>query len=226
MMGDKASVSTFKAYLVPVIIMIVMGLVLFLTAGSLKYWQAWIWWSIVSLLTLFIAGYFVKKDPGLLARRMNVKEKEPQPVIIRVLSLLSMLTYVVPGFDFRFDWSTVPVWAVIAANVMVFLGYVVIIRVFRENSYTSTVIQVEKEQQVIASGPYALVRHPMYTGLLIMMLFTPLALGSYWALIFAFLFIPTTITRIRKEEAILSRDLPGYKDYLVKTRYRLIPSVW
>lgn len=225
-MGDNAQVSTFKAYLVPVIIMIVMGLVLFLPAGSLMFWQGWILWSIFSVLTLFITAYFLKKDPGLLSRRMKVKEKEPQPGIIKVLSFLSMLTYLIPGFDFRFHWSAVPVWLVIAANVMVFLGYVLIIIVFRENSYASTVIQVEQEQQVISTGPYAMVRHPMYLGLLIMELFTPLALGSYWALIFAFLFIPTNIFRIRKEEKLLLQDLPGYTGYLNKTRYRLIPLIW
>lgn len=225
-MEDNTNLSTFKAYLVPIIIMIVMGLVLFLPAGSLKYWEAWIWWSIISALTLFITAYFLKKDPGLLARRRKIKEKEPQPGIIRILSLLSLLIYLIPGFDFRFHWSTVPVWMVIAANVMVFLGYVFIIMVFKENSYASTVIQVEKEQQVIKTGPYAIVRHPMYTGLLITQLFTPLALGSYWALIFSLLFIPTIVFRVRREEEVLLRELPGYKDYCMKTRNRLIPSVW
>ncbi len=225
-MDDNANLSTLKAYLVPVIIMLVMGLILFLPAGSLRYWEAWIWWSIISAITLSITAYFLKKDPGLLSRRMKVKEKEPQPVIIRVLSLLSLLAYLVPGIDYRYHWSAVPVWLVITANALVLLGYVFIFIVFRENSYASTVIQVVKEQQVIKTGPYAIVRHPMYTGLLIMQLFTPLALGSYWALIFSFLFIPVIIFRIRKEEAVLVRDLPGYMDYRTKTRYRLIPSVW
>jgi len=203
-----------------------MGLVLFLPAGSLKFWEAWIWWSIISAMTLLITTYFVKKDPGLLSRRMTVKEKEKQPGIIRILSFLSMLTYLIPGVDYRYHWSVVPVWIIIAANALVFLGYVFIFLVFKENSYASTIIQVEKEQQVIRTGPYAIVRHPMYTGLLIMMLFTPLALGSYWALILAWLFIPTFIFRIRKEEEVLLRDLPGYKDYYLKTPYRLIPSIW
>lgn len=225
-MGNNAGLSTYKAYLMPVIIMIVMGLALFLPAGSFRFWQAWILWSIFSVLTLFITAYFSKKDPGLLSRRMNVKEKEPQPLIIRVLSILAMLSYIIPGYDFRYHWSSVPVWLVIAANVMVFLGYVLIIIVFKENSYASTVIQVEEEQQVIDTGLYAMVRHPMYLGLLIMVLFTPLALGSYWALFFAVLFIPMNVFRIRKEEAMLLQGLPGYKEYLLKTRYRLIPFIW
>jgi protein-S-isoprenylcysteine O-methyltransferase Ste14 len=215
-----------KAYLFPVIIMAVLVLVLFLPAGSFKFWQAWIWWAIISALTLFITAYFLKINPGLLSRRMKVREKEQQPGIIRLLSFLSLLLFVVPGFDYRYHWSAVPVWMVAAADAMVFLGYVLIIMVFKENSYASTVIQVEKEQQVIKTGPYAVVRHPMYTGLLVMQLFTPLALGSYWALMFSFLFIPVVISRIRKEEQVLLRDLPGYKDYATRTRYRLVPSVW
>jgi protein-S-isoprenylcysteine O-methyltransferase Ste14 len=225
-MGDNTNLSKFKAYLVPVIIMIVMALVLFLPAGSLKFWQAWILWSVISVLTLFITAYFLKKDSGLLSRRMKVKEKEPQPGIIRILSVLSLLIFIIPGFDYRYHWSILPVWTIIAANAMVLLGYLFIFLVFKENSYASTIIQTEKEQKVITTGPYAIVRHPMYTGLLIMQLFTPLALGSYWALIFSFLFIPTIIFRIRKEEEVLLRDLPGYKDYFNKTRYRLIPLVW
>lgn len=226
-MEDKTdNLSASKAYLVPLIIMIVMGLVLFLPAGSIKFWQAWIWWSIISALTLFITAYFLKKDPGLLSRRMKAGEKEHQPGIIRLLSFLSLFAFLVPGFDYRYQWSAVPVWVIIAANALVFLGYALIFLVFKENSYASTIIQVEKEQQVITTGPYAIVRHPMYTGLLIMQLFTPLALGSYWALIFSFLFIPVIIFRIRKEEEVLLRGLPGYTDYSTKTRYRLIPSVW
>lgn len=225
-MAANAPVSTAKAYLVPVIIMIVMGLVLFLPAGSLKYWQGWIWWAIISGVTLYITAYFVKRDPGLLARRMKVQEKEPQPAIMRILSFASMFTFLLPGFDYRFSWSAVPLWLVVLANAMVLAGYIFIFRVFKENSYASTVIQVEKGQQVISTGPYEVVRHPMYTGLLSIMLFTPLALGSYWALIFGVLFIPINILRIRKEEEVLGRGLPGYADYCRKTRYRLIPLIW
>lgn len=219
-------VSKSKAFLVPVILIAVLGLVLFLPAGSFLFWQAWIWLSIFSGLTLFITVYFLRKDPSLLSRRMKVKENESQPWIIRFLSILSMLAYLIPGLDFRFHWSVVPVWIVFVADVMVFLGYVLIFTVFRENSYASTIIQVEKEQRVIVTGPYAVVRHPMYTGLLVMLLLTPLALGSYYALIFALLSVPPILFRIGKEEKMLSQELPGYVDYLNKTRYRLVPLLW
>jgi len=225
-MAEKASVSKSTAYLVPVIIMIVMALVLFLPAGSLKYWQGCIWWSVITGMTLYITSFFVSRDPGLLARRMKVQEKETPPLTVRIMSFLSLLTFLIPGFDYRFHWSAVPTWLVITANAMVLTGYIFIFLVFKENSYASTVIQVEKEQQVISTGPYAVVRHPMYSGLLLIMLFTPWALGSHWALVFAALFIPVILWRIKREEQVLSNQLPGYMNYLAKTRYRLIPFIW
>ena len=120
----------------------------------------------------------------------------------------------------------VSVWVVVAANLMVFLGYVLIIIVFKENSYASANIKVEEEQQIISTGPYAIIPHPMYTGLLVMILFAPLALGSYWAIIPGLLYIPWTVIRIKNEEELLLRELPGYKDYCLKIHYRLIPSIW
>jgi protein-S-isoprenylcysteine O-methyltransferase Ste14 len=224
-MADNTKMSKQKAFLVPVIIMIVLGAVLFLPAGSLRFWQAWIYWSGFSVLTLFIAIYFLKKSPELLSRRMQHKEKETTRKPPAILNLF-FLCFAIPGLDFRFHWSAVPVWLVIAANAIVFLGYIFIILVFKENSYASTIIQVEKEQRVITTGPYAIIRHPMYLGLLLLILFTPLALGSYWAVIPALLSIPMNIFRILGEEEVLLRDLAGYKDYCLKTRYRLIPLIW
>jgi len=224
-MENNTKSSKLKAYLVPIIIMIVMGVVLFLPAGSLWYWEGWIFWFGISALTIFITAYFLKKSPELLSRRMKNKEKETTRKPLAFLKLY-LLGYLIPGLDFRFHWSTVPVWIIIASNAFVFLGYIFIIIVFKENSYASTVIQVEEEQPVITTGPYAIVRHPMYLGMLIMSLFTPLALGSYWAIIPILLFIPGTIFRIKNEEEVLLRDLPGYKEYCLKTRYRLIPSIW
>lgn len=224
-MEDSVKTSKAKAFLVPIVIMIVMWAVLFLPAGSLQYWEAWILWSGFSILTLFITVYFLKKSPELLSRRMKHKEKEATKKPPAILNLC-FLCYIIPGLDFRFHWSSVPVGVIIAANAVVFTGYLFIILVFKENSYASTVIQVEKEQRVITTGPYAIVRHPMYLGLILMMLFTPLALGSFWAIIPALLIIPMNVFRIAGEEDVLLRDLPGYKEYCLKTRYRLIPLIW
>jgi protein-S-isoprenylcysteine O-methyltransferase Ste14 len=224
-MENKAKLSAGKAFLVPIILILVMGIIIFLPAGSFRFWQGWIWWAGFSVLTIFMTIYFLKRDPGLLARRMKFTENKE---VSRPPALLNLyfLAYIVPGFDFRFHWSDVPVWTVIVANILVFSGYLFIIYVFRENSYASTVIQVEKEQKVITTGPYALVRHPMYSGLLMMSLFTPLALGSYWALIPALLCIPSFILRIKSEEEVLLKELSGYKEYCLKTRYRLVPFIW
>ncbi|MDD4803549.1 MAG: isoprenylcysteine carboxylmethyltransferase family protein [Syntrophomonas sp.] len=224
-MEGNPKLSKSKAYRGPIVGIIVLGLVFFVSAGSLRYWQAWIYWTIFSSLTLFITVYFFKRSPELLARRNQVKDQKTVKKIPAFLNLY-ILAYLVPGFDFRFHWSMVPVWVVVAANLMVFLGYVFIIIVFKENSYASANIKVEKEQQIISTGPYAIIRHPMYTGLLVMILFAPLALGSYWAIIPGLLYIPWTVIRIKNEEELLLRELPGYKDYCLKIHYRLIPSIW
>ena len=221
-MTTKSHLSPSKAYLLPVIYDRV-GPGLISPAGSLRFWPAWMWWSIISAMTLYIPIIF-KKDPGLLSRRMQVKEKNHSRASYAFCHFY--LSVIIPGFDYRYQWSAVPVWVVITANVLVSLGYVLIFLVFKENSYASTVIQVDKDQEVIKTGPYAMVRHPMYTGLLIMILFTPLALGSYWGLLFSCLFIPTVLFRIKKEEEVLLRDLSGYKDYYIKTRFSLIPLIW
>ena len=224
-MEGNTKFSKLKAYIVTIIIMLVMGVIIFLPAGSFRFWQAWIWWIGCSVLTIFITAYFLKKNPELLSRRMKFKEKENTPNPPAILKLY-YLTFLIPGFDFRFHWSDVPVWMVITSNIIVFLGYILIIFIFKENSYASTIIQVEQKQQVIKTGPYSVVRHPMYLGLLLMLLFSPLALGSYWAVIPSLLSIPLVVFRIKSEEAVLRQDLPGYKDYCVKTPYRLFPFIW
>lgn len=224
-MEGNAKLSKRKAYLVPIILMFVMGVIIFLPAGSFRFWQAWIWWLGFSILTIFITAYFLKRSPELLSRRIKFKEKEIKRKPPAILNLY-FLGFIIPGFDFRFHWSSVPIWITIISNAIVFLGYIFIIFVFKENSYASTVIQVEQEQKVITTGPYALVRHPMYLGMLLMSLFSPLALGSYWAIIPSLMIIPSLLLRIKVEEEVLRQSLPGYNDYCTKTRYRLLPLIW
>ncbi|MBM7868490.1 methyltransferase family protein [Heliomicrobium gestii] len=196
-MGDTER-SKRKAYLFPILIMIAMGVILFLPAGSFRFWQAWIWWCGLFALMMFTTAFFQKKSPELLARRRAYKETEvtrKPPAILK----LYFLGFIIPGFDVRFHWSSVPVWMIIVSDVLVFVGYILIIFVFNENRYASTVIQVEQDQSVITTGPYAIVRHPMYSGMLLMSLFSPLALGSYWAIIPSLLIIPSLILRIKNE---------------------------
>lgn len=205
--------------------MIIMLIILFIPAGTIKFWQGWILWSGFSLITFFITLYLAKKNPELLSKRTNVKEKETSKKAPAIFKLF-YLSFILPGIDFRFHWSNEPTWFVIVSNIFVFGGYIFIFFVFRENTYTSTVIKVENKQNVITTGPYAIVRHPMYSGMLLMSLFMPLALGSYFSLIPALFIIPTILFRIKTEEKLLLKNLSGYKDYCLKTHYRLIPLIW
>lgn len=204
-----------------------MGLMLFLPAGSLDYWQAWIYCGVIFIPVSFVVFYFLKKDPELLERRMRVKEhEEKQKTIVKLGMIIFFIGFIIPGFDYRYHWSNVPVYLVIVANAIVLSGYIFVFLVFRENSYASRIIEVEKDQEVITTGPYAIVRHPMYLGVLVMYLFTPLALGSYWALPFFLPLIPLLVSRLLNEEEMLLRELPGYKEYCQETRYHLIPLIY
>jgi protein-S-isoprenylcysteine O-methyltransferase Ste14 len=206
---------------------VVVGLMLFLPAGSLRYWQAWMYLATVFLPALFVVSYFLTRDPGLLARRMQVKEKErEQQAIVKLANLACILGFLLPGLDYRYGWSGVPAWASVLADALVFLGYAIVFFVFRENSYTSRIVEVVEGQRVVSTGPYALVRHPMYAGMILMFLSTPIALGSFWALAFFVPVIALIIVRALDEERVLSRDLEGYTEYTRTVRYRLVPKVW
>jgi protein-S-isoprenylcysteine O-methyltransferase Ste14 len=199
----------------------------FLPAGTFAYWEAWAYLAILFIPMFFVLRYLLKNEPELLERRMRMREKEAkQKLIIKLSYLYFLLAFLLPGFDKRFEWSNVPVVLVIAADILVLLGYGMIFLVFRENRYASRIIEVEQEQKVISSGPYAIVRHPMYLGVSIMYIFSPLALGSYWAMIPSLLIIPLLVVRIRNEESVLVRELKGYQEYLQKTKYRFFPGIW
>src|SRR5665811_2187259 len=206
---------------------IFLGLMLFLPAGSLDYWQAWIYCGILFIPMFFVVFYFLKNDPELLERRMRMKEKEEKQKTIQIFGIIIFLIgFIMCGLDYRYHWSNVPVYLVIAANAIVLSGYIFVFLVLRENSYASQIIEVEKGQKVITTGPYAIVRHPMYLGVLVMYLFTPLALGSYRAIVFFLPLIPLLVSRLLNEEEKLLRELPGYKEYCQKTRYHLIPFIY
>lgn len=201
--------------------------VIFIPAGTLAYWEAWLYLAVILIPLAVVAIYLFRRDPELLARRMQTRERETtQSRLIALSGFYFLLIFILPGIDHRFGWSDAPVWLVLAANLIILAGYGIIVLVFRENRYASRVVEVAQGQQVIATGPYAVVRHPMYIGTLLMYFFSPLALGSYWALIPATLILPILVVRIRNEETVLARDLPGYSAYMQRTRYRLLPFVW
>lgn len=211
------------------LILILLGLLFFLTAGTLNYREAWIYIAVVFIPAIFIIGYFYLKDPEFIGGRiLKRREKEESPKTIqKIFSLVFLVALLIPGLDFRFNWSEVPVWLVLISDIMVLAGYIFMARVWEENRYASAIIEITKEQKVIDTGPYKVVRHPMYLGGASFILFTPLALGSWWALIpFSFMTITALVMRIKDEEKFLKKNLPGYTEYCRKTRYRIIPFIW
>lgn len=206
---------------------IVLGLLVLLPAGTLNYWQVYVYIAILIAPMIFVLFYFLRFDPRFLERRTKAKEKEKQQILIAILAASIFIAgFILPGLDHRFSWSQVPAYISISADIVILLGYLFIFFVFRQNSYASRIIEVDEQQKVISTGLYAIVRHPMYVGVLIMYIPTPLALGSYWGLI-PFALLPLSLAlRILNEEKVLSENLKGYKEYCQKTRYRLIPYIW
>jgi protein-S-isoprenylcysteine O-methyltransferase Ste14 len=209
---------------------IFMGALLFIPAGTLDYWEAWVFAGVFFVCSAAIGIWLLIKDPKLLERRMNVgptAEKEPAQKIIAMFTLLAFAgSGVLPALDHRFGWSNVPIFFVILGNILIALSYLAFYFVLRENTYAASTIQVEENQRVISTGPYALVRHPMYTGALILMLGIPLALGSWWGLLLLIPGLAVIIWRLLDEERFLSVNLAGYTEYKNKVRYRLVPFVW
>lgn len=206
---------------------VVMGLMLFLPAGTCFYWQGWLYMAILFIPMIFVIYYLLKHNPGLLERRMKAKEENArQSIIMKLLSISYAVGFIIPGLDKRYNWSSVPAAVVIVSDIIVLAGYLLCFFVFIENKYASRVIEVEEGQDAVTTGPYAVVRHPMYLAAMIMLIFTPLALGSYWALVTVILLVVLLVARILSEEQILLRDLKGYREYTGKVRYRLIPGVW
>ena len=209
------------------LIPIVLGLITLVPAGTFNFWQVYVYIGILVIPMIFVLFYFLKNDPLFLERRTRAREKEKAQKIIQIVfSLIFLSGFVIPGLDKRFGWSDIPIYIVLITDIIILLGYLLIFFVFRQNSYASRIVEVDKSQKVITTGLYSIIRHPMYLGVLIMYIPSPIALGSYWGLI-PMATIPLAIVfRILNEEKVLSKDLPGYKEYCQKTRYRLIPLIW
>jgi protein-S-isoprenylcysteine O-methyltransferase Ste14 len=219
-----------RAWLALVVVTLVMCALLFGSAGTIRYWQAWVYVAIFVVASVPTSVYLMKKDPALLARRMRggpMFEKEgTQRIIMTFTSLGFIAILVVPGLDRRFGWSAVPSWAVVLGDLLVATGFLLIFVVYRENTFTAATIQVAPGQTVISTGPYAIVRHPMYASGALYMFGIPLALASYWGYLALAAMMPFLLWRLLDEEIILTRDLPGYADYRRRVRHRLVPFIW
>jgi len=219
-----------RAWLALALLASVMCALIFGTAGTARFWQAWVYVSIFVGASVLTTLYLMKKDPALLARRMRggpTFEREGTQRIIMVFTSVGFIALlVVPALDRRFGWSNVPVWAVVVGDVLVAVGFYFIFLVYRENTFTAATIEVAAGQRVITTGPYAVVRHPMYASGSLYVLGTPLALGSYWGFLAFAGMTPFLLWRLLDEERILTRDLPGYAEYRQLVRHRLVPMVW
>jgi protein-S-isoprenylcysteine O-methyltransferase Ste14 len=206
---------------------VILPALLMATAGTLAYWEAWTYLAIVLIPVTLTAVTLLLRDPELLQRRMKRGEKDPaQRRIVALAGVLLLGLILTPAVDRRLDWSRVPPPAVVAADLVVLAAYGLFLGVLRENRSASRVIEVEFGQRVVATGPYAVVRHPMYAAIATMVLATPVALGSWWAFIPALLLVAVLTERIKNEERVLAAELAGYGDYMRTTVYRLIPGVW
>jgi len=207
--------------------LILMGLILFLPAGTFKYWQGWILIGIL-FVPMFVAGLILmKKNPELLKKRLNAKEEEKEQKIVILLSgIMFLAAFIVAGLNFRFSWIVLPMWATYIATA-VFLGaYALYAEVLRENEYLSRTIEVQKDQKVVDTGLYGVVRHPMYMTTLLLFLAMPMVLGSVISFAIMLLYVPIIVMRIRNEEKVLAKGLPGYEEYMKKVKYRIIPFIW
>ena len=206
---------------------VLVGVCIFLPAGTLHFWQGWLLMGIL-FIPMFIAGLvMLVKNPTLLKERLNAKEKEKQQdLVVKLSGLMSVAGFVVAGLDYRFSWFTLPMGVSIGGAVAFLLAYVLYAEVLRENTYLSRTIKVQENQKVIDTGLYGVVRHPMYSATLILFLAMPLVLGSLFAFL-VFLAYPFIIVkRIQNEEQVLEKGLVGYTEYKQKVKYRLIPFIW
>jgi protein-S-isoprenylcysteine O-methyltransferase Ste14 len=207
-----------------------MGLLVFVPAGTLRYWQAWVYLPTFIGASLLITIDLIRRDPALLERRSRggpKAEKRPAQKIIMLFAAIGFVgLLVVPAFDYRYGWSSVPSVVALAGDLMVAIGFYFILLVFRENTFASSTIEIADNQKIISTGPYSLVRHPMYASAFLYVVGTPLALGSYWGLLAVAFMLVALIWRLLDEEKFLTENLSGYAEYQQKVRYRLIPHLW
>lgn len=219
-----------KAFLGLLRLLIGMGVLLFVPGRSLNFWQGWVFLGLFFGSSLAITIYLAKNDPQLLARRINggpgAEKVKNQSLVIALLLIVFVMLFVLSAIDHRLAWSSVPLWVVACGNALVALGFLIVFFVFKENTYASAIIEVNADQKIISTGPYAYVRHPMYAGGVVLLAGIPLALGAWWGLLLVVLMVLLIGCRLLLEEAFLIEHLDGYKDYQNKVSYRLLPFIW
>ena len=207
-----------------------MTVAVFLPAGTLDWWQGWLFLGAFFVPVLGINAYLLRHDPALIERRLRAgpaaETRLTQKIIQGVAALIFLGILVVPALDHRFGWSAAPAWVPIAGDLLVVASLSGIFVVFRENTYTSATVQVAQDQRVISTGPYRIVRHPMYSAALLLFVGTPLALGSFVGLVFFVPILLAIVWRLVDEERLLARELAGYEEYRQTVRFRLVPRVW
>lgn len=206
---------------------VVMGLLLFLPAGSFHYWQGWLLMGILFVPMLIAGMVMMLKNPELLRKRLNAKEEEKeQKTVVALSGILFVVAFVVAGLNWRFQWLLLPEWVVWSTAALFVVSYCLYAEVLRENTYLSRTIEVQEHQKVIDTGLYGIVRHPMYMVTTILFLMMPLVLGSLISFFIMLLYIPLIVKRIRNEEAVLEKGLEGYDEYKLRVKYRLFPFIW
>lgn len=220
----KLFISAFSKF---VIGLAVVGALLFLPAWTVYYPGAWLFLALLGVPMLFMGIVLFVKAPALLKKRLSHKEKEKaQQGMVKLSGLMFLVGFVVCALDFRFEWTSVPLWLTVLGAVLFLMGYGMYAEVMRENAYLSRTVEVQENQKVISDGLYGFVRHPMYLATLFMFLPLPLILGSLWGLVPFSFYLPLIAVRILSEEKVLSEGLAGYKEYKNMVKYRLIPFVW
>jgi protein-S-isoprenylcysteine O-methyltransferase Ste14 len=216
-----------KAFIRFLLGFVLISLLIFLPAGTIRFFNGWLFIAGLLLPMILALLYLIVKDPELLEKRINLKEKEKeQKKYVKLSIILYVTAYIIPGLDYRFGWSDVPLWLVIGSLILMLAGYAMFMLVMMQNRYASRVIEIQKEQKLIDTGLYSVVRHPMYLAATILYLASSLVLGSYYALI-PMAILPFLLGyRIINEEKILLKGLPGYDKYKEKTKYRMIPFIW
>ncbi|MDR1002797.1 MAG: isoprenylcysteine carboxylmethyltransferase family protein [Oscillospiraceae bacterium] len=230
-MAGKSEVSKIKLIIIALVKflsgLLIVSLLLFVPAGTLRFWNAWLLIAALFVPMFVAGGVLIFKNPKLMEKRLNSSEKEPaQKGVIALSAVMFLGGFIVAGLDFRFKWLPLPLWLVVGATVVFLFAYILYAEVLRENTYLSRTVEVQENQKVVDTGLYALVRHPMYLATLLLFLSMPIMLGSALSFLLFLIYPALLVKRIRNEEEVLKAGLEGYEEYTQRVKYRLIPMVW